>query len=182
MPAPSARRQPRRGAERCATVLTAYLVTVYVLSTYTYCLLTVYLLSTYCLLTIYLLCTGGWLRLDLPPALDAEPAGAGCQAATEPAAEPAAAPAAPAAAPSAEPAVRSAPAPLPPRGRRLSLTLRHALYLRDPRRGELWDDVRGEQAWSKCPLGTAPARILRLLRAHLAALSGVGTPSERPAH
>eukprot|EP00964_Phaeocystis_antarctica_P071052 scaffold43303_cov53-Phaeocystis_antarctica.AAC.1 len=127
-------------------------------------------------------CNRGWLRLDLPPALDAEPAGAGCQAATEPAAEPAAAPAAPAAAPSAEPAVRSAPAPLPPRGRRLSLTLRHALYLRDPRRGELWDDLRGEQAWSKCPLGTAPARILRLLRAHLAALSGVGTPSERPAH
>ena len=41
-------------------------------------------------------------------------------------------------------------------------------------------------AWSKCPLGGTPARLLRLLRARLAALSSLTLPrrvrlTERPA-
>jgi hypothetical protein len=41
---------------------------------------------------------------------------------------------------------------------------------------------KGESAWSSCPLGSAPARPLRLLRALLAALAGAALPGERPAH
>ena len=37
-------------------------------------------------------------------------------------------------------------------------------------------------AWSKCPPGSAPARLLCLLRARLAALAGSALPRERPAH
>eukprot|EP00964_Phaeocystis_antarctica_P080476 scaffold50262_cov66-Phaeocystis_antarctica.AAC.5 len=37
-------------------------------------------------------------------------------------------------------------------------------------------------AWSKCSLGSAPARLLRLLRARLAALSSSALPGKRPAH
>eukprot|EP00964_Phaeocystis_antarctica_P158341 scaffold128949_cov51-Phaeocystis_antarctica.AAC.1 len=53
----------------------------------------------------------------------------------------------------------------------------------------------GEAAWSKCPLGSAPARPPRLPRARQAALGGsarlwaalggsgqLGTPMQRPAH
>eukprot|EP00964_Phaeocystis_antarctica_P010075 scaffold5502_cov48-Phaeocystis_antarctica.AAC.1 len=43
-----------------------------------------------------------------------------------------------------------------------------------------------EAAWSKCPLGSTPARLLRLLRARLVALSSLTPPwrvrlTERPA-
>jgi hypothetical protein len=37
-------------------------------------------------------------------------------------------------------------------------------------------------AWSKCPLGSAPSRLLRLLRARLAALTGPALPGERRVH
>ena len=40
----------------------------------------------------------------------------------------------------------------------------------------------GGAARSKCPLGRAPARLLRLLRARLVALGGVHSQGERPAH
>eukprot|EP00964_Phaeocystis_antarctica_P061631 scaffold36841_cov48-Phaeocystis_antarctica.AAC.1 len=36
--------------------------------------------------------------------------------------------------------------------------------------------------WSKCPLGSAPARLLRLLRARLAALGSSALPEKRPSH
>ena len=39
----------------------------------------------------------------------------------------------------------------------------------------------GVPAGSNCPLGSAPARLLRLLRARLAALGGSVFPGERPA-
>ena len=40
----------------------------------------------------------------------------------------------------------------------------------------------GVPAGSNCPLGSVPARLLRLLRARLAALAGSALPGKRPAH
>ena len=63
---------------------------------------------------------------------------------------------------------RSGPPPLEP-------SVEHLYYVLD-----------GVSAWSKCPLGSARARLLRLLRARLAALGssalpGRGLPTRRPA-
>ena len=44
-------------------------------------------------------------------------------------------------------------------------------------------DVRGcGAAWSKCPLGSAPARLLRLLRARLVSLGSPALPVRGPGH
>ena len=56
--------------------------------------------------------------------------------------------------------------------------------LNEPKGTKAWGlhIFSGCAACSKCALGSAPAQLLCLLRAHLMALGGVGTPRERPFH